>query len=121
MPDARSQARDAAVCHFWRDDPVDRDPYLFALLDCARDPAIYPQLCRLAGQGAEVLPIYQGQALTELASVAPYLVGFGAQLDILRLVLVGGLGRVLGHPAVVAGDAQDAAQPLPQAYEGKVR
>lgn len=80
--DTRGRARDVAIRHFWRDDPLDRDPCLFALLDCARDRAIYPELRRLAGRGAEVLPLYQGQALTELASVAPYLVGFGAGLDV---------------------------------------
>ncbi|HVC59660.1 MAG TPA: DUF4123 domain-containing protein [Acetobacteraceae bacterium] len=53
-----------------------RQPYLYAILDAARDKRIYPELRRLA-RTEQVLGLYQGRTASELAAVAPYLVGLG--------------------------------------------
>jgi hypothetical protein len=53
-----------------------RQPYLYAILDAARDERIYPGLQRLAAT-EEILCLYQGRAGTEMATVAPYLVCLG--------------------------------------------
>jgi hypothetical protein len=54
----------------------ERQPYLYAILDAARDKRIYPVLGRLA-RTEQILGFYQGRAATELAAVAPYLVNLG--------------------------------------------
>lgn len=53
-----------------------RQPYLYSILDAARDERIYPGLRRLAAT-EEIICLYQGPTATELATVAPYLVCLG--------------------------------------------
>jgi hypothetical protein len=50
--------------------------YLYAILDAARDPAIYLGLRRLSTSD-QVMSLYQGPTARELAGVAPYLVSLG--------------------------------------------
>ena len=50
--------------------------YLHAILDAARDPAIYQGLRRLSAN-EPVVSLYQGPTARELAGVAPYLVSLG--------------------------------------------
>jgi hypothetical protein len=72
-------ARQAARAFLWqlRGVPGEiRDESLFAILDAARDPGIYPGLKRLARTDV-VVPLYEGKAATELAAYAPYLVNLG--------------------------------------------
>lgn len=76
MPD-HANLRDAAIRELWLGDATASEPSLYAVIDAARDKAIYPRLHSLARAGAEVLPLYQGKALAEMASVSPYLVGLG--------------------------------------------
>jgi Domain of unknown function (DUF4123) len=72
-------ARERAIQSLWQLDgrpERGRQPYLYAILDAARDKRIYPELRRLA-RTQQVLGLYQGRAASELAAVAPYLVGLG--------------------------------------------
>jgi hypothetical protein len=50
--------------------------YLYAILDAARDPAIYHGLRRLSSS-EPVMSLYQGPTARELAGFAPYLVSLG--------------------------------------------
>ncbi len=54
----------------------ERQPYVYAILDAARDKRIYPVLRRLA-RTEQILGLYQGRTARELAAVAPYLVSLG--------------------------------------------
>lgn len=56
----------------------ERQGYLYAILDAARDERIYPGLRRLE-RTDQVLGLYQGRAATELAAVGPYLVSLGTK------------------------------------------
>ena len=72
-------AKERAIRILWQLDETPGQPRqsnLYAVLDAARDPRIYPGLRRLA-ETDQVLPLYQGAAATELAAVAPYLVCLG--------------------------------------------
>jgi hypothetical protein len=72
-------AKQRAIRCLWQLDRMPggkRQPYLYAILDAARDERIYAGLRRLAAT-EEVLPLYQGLAATEMATVAPYLVCLG--------------------------------------------
>jgi hypothetical protein len=72
-------AKQRAIRCLWQLDRMPggrRQPYLHAILDAARDERIYAGLRRLAAT-EEVLPLYQGRAATEMATVAPYLVCLG--------------------------------------------
>lgn len=73
-------ARERAIRCLWQVDSAaerGRQPYLYAVLDAARDDGIYPELRRLAST-EQILGLYQGRAATELAAVAPYLVCLGS-------------------------------------------
>ncbi len=72
-------AKERAKRFLWQMDigpPRERQAYLYAILDAARDKRIYPTLRRLA-RTEQVLGLYQGRSATELAAVAPYLVCLG--------------------------------------------
>jgi hypothetical protein len=72
-------AKQRAIQLLWQLDEAPGQPRqdgLYAILDAARDPQIYPGLRRLAHTD-QVLPLYQGAAATELAAVAPYIVCLG--------------------------------------------
>ena len=72
-------ARLAAIKILWqlRGEPGERrDPYLYFLIDCARDERIYPKLRELQST-TQIMPLYQGEALRDLAAVAPYIVEVG--------------------------------------------
>ena len=85
--------RAAAIRELWLGDPEANEPSLFAVVDAARDEAIYPALRRLEQAGADVVPLYQGQALAELASVGPYLVGLGADKTVFDWIWTEGWGK----------------------------
>ena len=53
-----------------------RQSYLYAILDAARDERIYPALRRLAAT-EKIVSLYQGPTAQELADVAPYLICLG--------------------------------------------
>ena len=89
-------AREAAARYLWTHADGHRDPYLYVLLDGARDPAIYPALRRFAAEGAEVIPLYQGKAAADLASVAPYLMCFGTNREIFDWFVAEGWGHSWG-------------------------
>src|SRR5665213_2471267 len=70
------RAKERAIRLLWQLDEAPRQPRqdsLYAILDAARDPRIYPELRQLANND-QILPLYQGTAATELAAVAPYIV-----------------------------------------------
>jgi hypothetical protein len=72
-------AKQRAIRRLWQLDRSPggrRLPYLYAILDAARDERIYGGLRRLAAT-EEILPLYEGRAATEMATVAPYLVCLG--------------------------------------------
>ncbi len=73
------EARQRAISCLWQLNRMpggQRRPYLYAILDAARDERIYPGLRRLAAT-EEILCLYQGRGAAELATVAPYLVCLG--------------------------------------------
>ncbi len=75
MPD-RSEiplgARENAIRLLWQtgDGGGELLPYLYCIIDAARDPDIYPRLQQFAAR-EEIVPIYQGAGAVELAAVAP--------------------------------------------------
>lgn len=73
------QSRERAIRCLWQLGPEGsrRQSYLYAIVDTARDPGIYPRLRQLAGTEL-VTCLYQGRTAIELAAVAPYLVCLGA-------------------------------------------
>jgi len=82
MPDMILQSnpstKDNAIRCLWRLDlDSRRSPYLYCILDAARDERIHPGLSALASQ-TQILSLYQGSTAAELADVAPYLVCMGA-------------------------------------------
>lgn len=89
----RVALRAAAIRELWLGNPEADEPSLFAVVDAARDPAIYPALRRLQQSGAEVIPLYQGQAMAELASVGPYLVGLGTDKTVFDWIWTEGWGK----------------------------
>ncbi len=91
--------RRAAIAHLWDlpgDASADRAPYLYCVLDAARDRQIHPRLRQLAAGGVEILPLYQGAAASELAAVGPYLVALGTDLDVFDWVWSEGWGESWG-------------------------
>jgi hypothetical protein len=72
-----------------------RQDCLYAILDAARDPLIYPGLRRLA-KTDQVLPLYQGAAATELAAVAPYIVCLGTTNRVFDWIWEQGWGESWG-------------------------
>jgi hypothetical protein len=72
-----------------------RQPYLYAILDAARDERIYPGLRRLAAT-EEIMCLYQGRAAEELASVAPYLVCLGTSDRVFDWIWEEGWGESWG-------------------------
>jgi Domain of unknown function (DUF4123) len=72
-----------------------RQPYLYAILDAARDERIYQGLRRLAAT-EEILCLYQGRAATEMATVAPYLVCLGTSDRVFDWIWEEGWGESWG-------------------------
>lgn len=108
MPDARPvdaaavrrdpEAKQRAIRSLWQLDGApgrDRQAYLYAILDAARDDRIYPGLRRLAAT-EQVLGLYQGRAAMELAAVAPYLVCLGTTNRVFDWIWEQGWGESWG-------------------------
>jgi hypothetical protein len=76
--DAEPLSKARAVHHLWRAETSETpsDPYLYFLIDAARDRSIYPALRRLA-EKTQIASLYQGATAQELAAVAPYLIALG--------------------------------------------
>lgn len=66
---------------------------LYAVIDTARDPAIYPLL--LAG-GAPYWSLYMGKAARELEAVAPYLVFLEPRSEMLQKIVAAGWSNAWG-------------------------
>lgn len=73
--------------------PTPKSPTVWAILDCARDPQIYPAL--LASR-LEHLCLYAGQLPAELRVAAPYLVELAAGYRFTRPLLEQGWGHSWG-------------------------
>jgi hypothetical protein len=74
-----SGAKQRAIACLWQLDAArgrERQAFLYAILDTARDKRIYPTLRRLATT-EEIVGLYQGPTAAQLAAVAPYLVCLG--------------------------------------------
>ncbi len=93
----RKDAKATALWHMWCEDVsgAGRGPDLYALLDAARDPAIYRKLRDLAAN-EEIACLYQGEAAEELAAVGPYLVRLGPRKDVFDWLWDKGWGRSWG-------------------------
>ncbi len=72
-----------------------RQDCLYAILDAARDPRIYPGLRRLAASD-QVMPLYQGTTATELAAVAPYIICLGVTNRVFDWIWTEGWGENWG-------------------------
>lgn len=91
-------AKQRAIEYLWQLDRMPgrrRQPYLFAILDAARDERIYPGLQWLAAT-EEILPLYQGPTANELASVAPYLICLGTSDGVFDWIWQEGWGESWG-------------------------
>lgn len=94
---ARTSARAAALYHLWCENisGAGRDPELYALLDAARDPAIYRGLQGFAAT-EDIVCLYQGPTAAEMAAVAPYLVRLGPRTDVFDWLWDEGWGESWG-------------------------
>ena len=90
-------AKAVAIQRLWRMDANggERRPYLYCLLDAARDPTIHRTLQTFAAE-EEIASLYQGAAAAELAAVAPYLVCLGTRDRIFDWLWEEGWGRSWG-------------------------
>jgi hypothetical protein len=93
-----ASAKQRAIDCLWQlggklDQP--RYGYLYAILDAARDPAIYQGLRRLS-QSDQVASLYQGPTARELAGVAPYLVSLGTSNRVFDWIWSNGWGEAWG-------------------------
>ena len=66
---------------------------LYAVLDTARDPAIYPLLLT---SGASYYSLYAGKSALELEAVAPYLVSLPPRCELLQTLVAKGWGKSWG-------------------------
>jgi hypothetical protein len=92
------RAKQRAIRLLWQLDRMPgerRQPYLYAILDAARDKRIYPGLRQLAAT-EEILSLYQGPTANELASVAPYLVCLGTSDTVFDWIWQQGWGESWG-------------------------
>jgi Domain of unknown function (DUF4123) len=93
-----SAAKQQAIDLLWQQAGRESQPrygYLWAILDAARDKAIWPVVRRLARDG-EVTCLYQGRAARELARVAPYLVSLGTDDRVFDWIWNEGWGQSWG-------------------------
>ena len=90
-------AREAAIRSLWQVDKVSdaRSPYLYVVLDAARDPGIYEGLRGLQ-RTIDIRPLYDGETARELAAVAPYLVAADRELILFDWLWREGWGRGWG-------------------------
>jgi hypothetical protein len=89
------QARAACLYYLWCENSSGHEPELYALLDAARDPAIYRGLQSFAAT-EDILCLYQGPTAEELAAVAPYLVRLGPRMDVFNWLWDKGWGASWG-------------------------
>jgi hypothetical protein len=99
-PEVRAdpQAKQRAIRILWQLDRIPggrRQPYLYAILDSARDRRIYFGLRRPAAT-EEIRCLYQGRAATEMATVAPYLVCLGSSDRVFDWIWEEGWGESWG-------------------------
>ena len=66
---------------------------LYAILDAARDPAIYTLLLT---SGTQYYSLYFGRSALELATVAPYLVGLPPHCELLEKLVAEGWSKAWG-------------------------
>jgi hypothetical protein len=77
--DLKSLSKARAIHHLWRAETseTESEPYLYFLIDAARDRSIYRSLRDLSAK-TQIASLYQGPTAQELATVAPYLIALGA-------------------------------------------
>src|SRR5262249_53555518 len=77
------KAKSRALYHMWCENfrGPGRAPELYALLDAARDPAIYRRLQGFAAT-EQIACLYQGAAAEDLGHAAPWLVRLGPRTDV---------------------------------------
>jgi hypothetical protein len=94
---AGTKARATALFHLWCENirGAGHDPELYALLDAARDPAIYRGLQGFAAT-EDIVCLYQGPTAAEMAAVAPYLVRIGPRTDVFDWLWDEGWGESWG-------------------------
>jgi hypothetical protein len=95
---ADEEARLAAIRCLWQLGPTEtepRDPYLYCVLDAAKDERIYPTLAAFAAE-YEMASLYGGQAASDFATVAPYLVCLGTDVRLFDWIWREGWGRGWG-------------------------
>ena len=66
---------------------------LYAVLDAARDPAIYPMLLT---SGAKYTSLYTGQSALKLEAVSPYLAYLPPRCELLKKIVTQGWGNAWG-------------------------
>lgn len=75
-------------------DPLKPGAKIYALLDAARDPAIYQNLSKL--DSSSCISLFPEPLATELPTVAPYLVQRGRTTDFLKQLITDGWGKSWG-------------------------
>jgi len=90
------------IDHMWWLDEGFEPPRVYALLDAARDEAIYPEIM---GSGLESTCLFRGEKARELAWVAPYLVDLRREDPFTQWVVENGWekswGVFAGSPAAL--------------------
>lgn len=81
------------IDYLWWPDEGQEPPRVYALLDAARDEAIYP---KIADSGIESTCLYRGEKATTLAWVAPYLVELQREDPFTAWLLETGWGKSWG-------------------------
>jgi hypothetical protein len=81
------------VNHLWRPVEGEFSTGVFALVDAARDEAIYP---KISGSGIESACLFRGEKARELAWVAPYLISLDRDDPFTAWLLENGWGKSWG-------------------------
>jgi hypothetical protein len=81
------------TARLWTPSVADAESRIYAILDAARDPAIYPAVVQ---SDLEYCSLYRGEAAEELAEVAPYLVSLREETRFTQWLVDEGWGQSWG-------------------------
>jgi hypothetical protein len=97
LPHRSPEQKSLAMQRLWQlgADQTWRAPYLYFIIDAARDRRIYPKLASLQKR-VEIVSLYQGALARDLAEVAPYIFCLGSGESVFDWLWDQGWGRSWG-------------------------